>query len=75
LRHGLPNGSLLNINVPSAPAASVRGVKVTRLGKRLYRDDVVKQVDPRGKDYYWIGGKEPIWLPGEETDFDAVDQG
>jgi 5'-nucleotidase len=75
LRRGLPNGALLNVNVPSLPLDAVRGVRVTRLGKRLYRDDVVKQTDPRGKDYYWIGGKEPIWLPGEETDFEAVEQG
>lgn len=75
LQHGLPNGALLNVNVPSLPAEAVRGLRVTRLGKRLYRDDIVKQTDPRGKDYYWIGGKEPIWLPGEETDFDAVDRG
>jgi 5'-nucleotidase len=75
LQHGLPNGALLNVNVPSLPIQAVQGVKITRLGKRVYRDDVVKQTDPRGKDYYWIGGKEPIWLPGEETDFDAVERG
>jgi 5'-nucleotidase len=75
LTRGLPNGALLNVNVPSLPADAIKGVKVTKLGKRLYRDAVVKQTDPRGRDYYWIGGKAPVWFPGEETDFDAVQQG
>lgn len=75
LRHGLPEATLLNVNVPSMPAVDIKGVKVTRLGKRLYRDAIVRKTDPRGRDYYWIGGKEPIWVPGEETDFEAIEQG
>lgn len=75
LRNGLPNGTLLNVNVPSLPSEQIKGVRVTKLGKRLYRDAVVKKTDPRGRDYYWIGGKAPVWFPGEETDFEAVEQG
>jgi 5'-nucleotidase len=73
LAHGLPNGTLLNVNVPSVAPGKIRGVKVTKLGKRIYRDDVVRKKDPRGKDYYWIGGKPPLWCAGEETDFDATE--
>jgi len=75
LAHGLPEGTLLNVNVPSLPPNQIKGVMVTKLGKRIYRDAVVKQTDPRGRDYYWIGGKAPIWYPGEETDFDAIEAG
>ena len=75
LGQGLPEGTLLNINVPSLPPEEIRGVKTTKLGKRIYRDAVVKKKDPRGKDYYWIGGKTPIWCAGEETDFAAVEDG
>jgi 5'-nucleotidase len=75
LNHGLPEGALLNVNAPSAPAEAIKGIKITKLGKRLYRDAVVRKTDPRGRDYYWIGGKAPIWYPGEETDFEAVDHG
>jgi 5'-nucleotidase len=75
LRHGLPNGTLLNVNVPSLPPEEIHGVKITKLGKRVYRDAVVKKKDPRGKDYYWIGGQPPIWCRGEETDFEAVEDG
>jgi len=75
LERGLPEGTLLNVNVPSIPPEEVKGVKVTKLGKRVYRDAVVKKTDPRGRAYYWIGGQPPIWCSGEETDFDAVEQG
>jgi 5'-nucleotidase len=75
LRHGLPNGTLLNVNIPSLPPEQIKGVQITKLGKRVYRDAVVKKKDPRGKDYYWIGGQPPIWCRGEETDFEAVEDG
>lgn len=75
LERGLPEGTLLNVNVPSIPPEEVKGVKVTKLGKRVYRDAVVKKTDPRGRAYYWIGGQPPIWCEGEGTDFEAVEAG
>jgi 5'-nucleotidase len=75
LDHGLPEGTLLNVNVPSILPDAIKGVKVTKLGKRVYRDAVVKKTDPRGRAYYWIGGQPPIWCRGEETDFEAVEEG
>jgi 5'-nucleotidase len=75
LERGLPEGTLLNVNVPSIPPEDIKGVKVTKLGKRVYRDAVVKKTDPRGRAYYWIGGQPPIWCEGEGTDFEAVEQG
>ncbi len=75
LKHGLPEGTLLNVNVPSRPPEEIKGVRVTKLGKRVYRDVVVKKQDPRGRDYYWIGGQPPIWCEGEGTDFEAVEEG
>jgi 5'-nucleotidase len=73
LEHRLPEGTLLNVNVPSVGPEEIQGVKITKLGKRVYRDAVVRKQDPRGKDYYWIGGQPPIWCKGEETDFEAVE--
>lgn len=75
LEHGLPEGTLLNVNVPSLAPEEIKGVRVTKLGKRVYRDAVVKKQDPRGRDYYWIGGQPPIWCEGEGTDFEAVEEG
>ena len=75
LERGLPRRHLLNVNLPGRPWDEARGVRVTRLGSRIYHDTLVKKVDPRGRDYYWIGGEEPEWesIPG--TDFHAVHQG
>lgn len=59
LHHGLPNETLLNVNVPDISAEDIRGVVVTRAGKRIYYDQLIKRDDPFGKPYYWIGGERP----------------
>lgn len=72
LEHGLRAGELLNVNVPAVGPEECGGIEVTRLGKRVYQDQLVGRVDPRGLPYYWIGGPPPsgIALPG--TDFAAI---
>ncbi len=70
-----PPGTLLNVNVPDLSFAQLRGTRVTRLGRRVYPDVIVAELDPRGKPCYWIGGDKPTWLPGEGTDFEAVQAG
>jgi len=75
LAEGLPRRHLLNVNFPGRPWPEFRGVKVTRLGSRVYHDTLVKKVDPRGRDYYWIGGEDPEWESIEGTDFHAVHAG
>jgi 5'-nucleotidase len=54
LRRGLPVDTLLNVNVPRRPPS---GVRVTRQGKRAYSSEVIRRTDPKGRMYYWIGGK------------------
>lgn len=54
--HGLPPGVLLNINVPPSTAEKLRGIKITTLGTRRYRNVFDKRVDPRGRTYYWLAG-------------------
>jgi 5'-nucleotidase len=68
-------GTLLNVNIPEVGDGDYRGVRITRLGKRVYPDLIVEQRDPRGKACYWIGGEKPSWEPGEGSDFGAVEQG
>jgi 5'-nucleotidase len=63
---------ILNVNFP---VADFHGVKITRLGKRVYSEGVIERLDPRGRKYYWIGGDPPTWHPGEGTDFEAVQDG
>ena len=65
-------GPLLNINVPSVPVSEIRGVAITHLGSRDYGDVIIRKVDPREKEYFWIGGEEPTWVDQHESDFYAV---
>ena len=75
LAEGLPPDTLLNVNVPGLAKADIAGVQVTRLCRRIYRDELVERADPRGRPYYWIGGEEPTAEPGEGTDFWALANG
>lgn len=75
LARGLPKGACINVNIPAVPYESIRGMRIARLGKRVFRDVVVEKRDPRGKSYYWIGGEDPTWDLDETSDFHAVSQG
>ena len=75
LRRGLPRDTLLNVNVPNVPPEAIRGVAVTRQGRRVYSETVVQKIDPRGRAYYWIGGAAPLWEHLGETDYEAVSAG
>ena len=72
LEHGLSPGELLNVNVPAAEPDEFEGFEVTRLGKRVYQDQLIERVDPRGIAYFWIGGPPPSGLAVPGTDFHAV---
>jgi len=72
LVEGLPPKTFLNVNVPAVPA---RGIRVTRLGHRVYSGRIVEQTDPRGRTHYWIGGGEPAWELLEGSDMAAVNEG
>jgi 5'-nucleotidase len=58
--------------VPGVSFEECQGVEVTRLGRRVYQDQLVERLDPRGIPYFWIGGPPPSGLAVEGTDFHAV---
>jgi len=72
LEHGLKPGELVNVNVPAVQPEECEGYEVTRLGRRIYQDELLRRVDPRGIPYYWIGGPPPSGLAVPGTDFNAV---
>ena len=76
-REGLPDRTFLNVNVPNAPSGKMPGpVKITTQGRRVFGSGIVKKKDPRGRDYYWIGGSELGYVDGDETsDVQAVAAG
>lgn len=75
LEHGLDNKMLLNVNIPYLQVDQMKGIKITRQGMRVYRDELDARVDPRGRPYYWIGGEWPTGVPDEGTDIGAVEEG
>jgi 5'-nucleotidase len=69
----LPAGTLININ---CPAGEPTGIEVTRLGKRLYNDELrLVEEDSEGRRRYEIYGFEPSFEDEEETDLAAVARG
>lgn len=72
---GLPEGVVLNINVPYLTESELKGFMITRQGLRVYRDALDVRSDPRGKPYYWIGGEAPTGVDEPGTDFGALKAG
>jgi 5'-nucleotidase len=77
LEHGLPQDTFLNVNVPNVPDINqIKGIRITRKGKRVYKEQVVRRKDPRGKWYYWIGGDNTNnQIPLEGSDIEAIKEG
>jgi 5'-nucleotidase len=75
LREHLESDVLLNVNVPRGTRKDIRGVAVTRLGRREYRDELIRRKDPFGRDYFWIGGAPPTGAEEPGTDLHAVADG
>lgn len=70
--HSMP--WLLNVNVPDVPYDQLRGIEVTRLGKRHKAEPVVKASNPHGDTVYWVGAAGKAQDAGEGTDFHALAQ-
>jgi 5'-nucleotidase len=69
VRHGLPDGTLLNINVPSLPSDVINGVRVARQGRARFQETFLERDDPRGRRYYWMDGDK---VAHTETDTDGA---
>ena len=69
---GLPDDTLLNVNVPDVAMGSIAGVQWTTLSRRRYRNPVVEKIDPRGGKYYWIAGEQVSWNRSKHSDVEAV---
>lgn len=72
LDKSLPYDTLLNVNVPNVLHDNVKGMKLTRQGKRVYDNAVQEIYSPSGDGHFWIGGGKPYWEHGENIDIHAV---
>lgn len=75
IKEPLPRDTILNINVPDVPVASLAGVRATRLGFRHRSEPVIKARDPKNQPIYWIGAAGPQADAGPGTDFHAIAAG
>lgn len=68
LANTMPGGCFLNLNVPDVPGDQLTQLHVTKLGRRYYDAKVRVQTDPRGREYYWLGGAARDFCDTEGTD-------
>ncbi|MBW2297113.1 MAG: 5'/3'-nucleotidase SurE [Deltaproteobacteria bacterium] len=66
-QHGLPKGTLLNVNIPDLPLQRLKGIRLSRQGSEHFKEGMEKRVDPRQRTYYWYG----IYTPEPEGDADV----
>lgn len=74
LKHSLPYDTLLNVNFPPVSRQNIKGIKLTRQGKRMYENSIQEIQNPWGDKYFWIGGGRTFWEHGDEADMEAVQQ-
>lgn len=72
LGDGLPQGTLLNVNVPPG---TIRGIRVTKQGTKIIKPTIIEGTDPRQRKYYWIGEESLTWNEEEGTDYEALRHG
>jgi 5'-nucleotidase len=65
----------INVNVPNLPFDELKGIAVAGLGRRIYEDEMVEGIDPRGRPYYWIGAGGEMFEDIPDSDCYLVDQG
>lgn len=70
-----PIHTLFNVNLPPLPSDQIRGVRLTRLGRRVYSNSLQKMQDPWGRQVYWIGGGDINWSGEKDSDFQAIEDG
>ena len=73
--HGMPRDTVLNVNVPDTIAADRPPYRITKQGKRIYGNGVVKPVDPLQGGSFMIGSAEIAFEDDIESDFFAVTHG
>jgi 5'-nucleotidase len=72
LERGLPERTLLNVNVP---AGTPQGVAMTVQGRREHEGTIFEGLDPRRRTYYWIEEGNDRWVKDEMSDINAISRG
>ena len=75
LQKGLPEETLVNLNIPNRAPEAVTGVRVTCLSRRRFDKPVIEKVDPHGRSYFWIAGTRISWSRNKDADHEAIAEG
>jgi 5'-nucleotidase len=75
LQRGLPEETLVNLNIPNRVLRDITGVRVTCLSRRRFENPIIEKVDPHGKTYYWIAGTRVSWSRSKDADHEAIAEG
>ncbi|MCF7848190.1 MAG: 5'/3'-nucleotidase SurE [Kiritimatiellales bacterium] len=75
LKNPLPDGTLLNVNIPNRPYNELKGMKAARMGRSRFVEKFLKHSDPRGNDYYWLDGELDLLDDSPDTDVRVVADG
>ncbi len=75
LNHGLPEKTLLNVNIPNLPEDQIRGVAITRQGESRVEEEFEKRIDPRQQTYYWLDGTFRLHETVQDADATMVSKG
>ena len=68
LKSGLPEGTLLNVNIPDKKGEKIQGIKVCRQAIAKWKEEFDERLDPNKRKYYWLTGKFINMDNGEDTD-------
>jgi len=75
LQNGIPDGVVLNVNIPKTPDNGLNGIKICRQARANWKEKFDKRTNPMGKDYYWLTGEFELLDHGEDTDEWALENG
>ncbi|ALM08040.1 stationary phase survival protein SurE [Sediminicola sp. YIK13] len=68
LEKGMPQGVVLNVNIPKLEGKAYRGIKISRQARANWKEKFDKRISPMGKEYYWLTGEFELLDKGEDTD-------
>lgn len=75
LLNGIPEGIVLNVNIPDLKKESIKGIKICRQANGYWKEDFDKRKSPFGKEYYWLSGQFVNKDKGQDTDVYALENG
>lgn len=73
LLNGLPEGVVLNVNIPKVKEHEIKGIRICRQANGIWKEDYDRRRNPSGKEYYWLSGEFINRDKGKDTDIWALE--